>query len=70
MTIKLPRLPDRTPVRLAITIMPDLHLGLQDYAAAYAQAYGSQVAVTDLIPAILTEYLAGDRTFNARRKQN
>lgn len=67
-TIKLPKLPDRTPVKLAITILPDLHQGLQDYAAAYAEAYGCEVAMAELVPAILASFLEGDRTFQQRRK--
>lgn len=66
--IKLPKLPDRTPVKLTITVMPDLHRALQDYAESYAQAYGSEVAVADLVPAILADYLDRDRAFKAKRK--
>lgn len=32
MELKLAKLPDRTPVKLAITITPDLHEALHDYA--------------------------------------
>lgn len=61
--IKLARLPDRTPVRLAITITPDLQSALIDYAAIYAQAYGREEPVTELIPAMLTSFLESDRNF-------
>lgn len=67
-SIKLPKLPDRTPSKLTITVLPDLHQALQDYASAYAQVYGVQVSVADLIPAILADYLDGDRTFRQRQK--
>ena len=30
--LKLSRLPDRTPIKLSITVMPDLHQALKDYA--------------------------------------
>lgn len=39
--------PDRTPAKLAITLLPDLHQMLQDYAVLYAEAYGQAEAVTD-----------------------
>ena len=37
--LKLAKLPDRTPVKLSITITPDLQNALREYAALYAQAY-------------------------------
>ncbi|EQB08446.1 DUF2274 domain-containing protein [Novosphingobium lindaniclasticum] len=66
--IKLAKLPDKTPVKLAIMVAPDLHQALQDYAAAYAASYGSDVPVTDLVPAILSAFLDGDRGFQQQRK--
>ncbi|WP_025293776.1 DUF2274 domain-containing protein [Sphingomonas sanxanigenens] len=61
--LKLGRLPDRTPVKLAITVTPDLHLMLQQYAALYAEAYGREESVTELIPAMLAAFLESDRSF-------
>jgi hypothetical protein len=43
--IRLPKLPDRAPVKLSISILPDLHQRLQDYATAYAEHYGSEEPV-------------------------
>jgi hypothetical protein len=65
--LKLAKLPDRKPVKLAILITPDLHQRLQDYAALYADTYGQKEAVTDLIPAMLASFLDGDRGFVRRR---
>jgi hypothetical protein len=67
-TIKLAKLPDKTPVKLAIMVAPDLHQALQDYAAAYAASYGLEVPFTDLVPAILSAFLEGDRGFQQQRK--
>lgn len=61
--LKLPRLPDRTPVRLTISLMPDLHAALVEYAAAYREAYGKEEQVSDLVPAMLEAFLASDRAF-------
>ncbi len=66
--IKLARLPDRTPVKLAITITPDLQAALNDYAAIYAQAYEREEPVTELIPAMLTSFLESDRNFARARE--
>lgn len=65
--IKLSRLPDRTPVKLAISIPPDLHLALADYAAIYQQAYGDEQAIADLVPHMLSAFLASDRGFAKAR---
>ena len=65
--LKLPQLPDRNPVKLAITVMPDLHQALVDYAAAYAQVYGREEPVTELVPAMLAAFLESDRAFVRER---
>ena len=65
--LKLAKLPDRTPIKLAITITPDLNQGLQEYAALYASAYGCEAPVTDLVPAMLSAFLESDRAFARSR---
>ncbi|MEH3101622.1 DUF2274 domain-containing protein [Sphingomonas adhaesiva] len=67
--IKLARLPDRTPVKIAIAVMPDLAAALADYALLYEQTYAETVSVTDLIPAMLESFLASDRAFGRRRSR-
>lgn len=61
--LKLGKLPDRTPVKLSITITPDLQSALQDYAVVYAEAYGVEEPVAELIPAMLETFLGSDRNF-------
>jgi len=61
--LRLHKLPDRSPVKLSISILPDLHQRLQDYAAAYAQHYGCEEPVAELIPAMLVAFLDSDREF-------
>ena len=68
--LKLAKLPDRTPIKLAIMITPDLHQALQDYAALYASAYGREEPVAELVPAMLTGFLEGDRAFARSRLIN
>lgn len=67
-SLKLARLPDRTPIKLAISVLPDLHADLQAYAALYAEAYGRDEQLADLIPAMLAGFLESDRSFARRRK--
>ena len=66
--LKLAKLPDRTPIKLAITITPALQNALRDYAAIYAQAYGTEEPVVELIPAMLAAYLESDRNFVRARE--
>jgi hypothetical protein len=65
--LKLARIPDRTPVKLTITVMPDLYQTLQDYARIYAATYGREEPVAELIPAILSAFLESDRGFAKAR---
>lgn len=66
--LKLTKLPDRTPVKMMIQITPDLSQALADYAALYERTYGRKESVADLIPFMLSSFLASDRTFTASRK--
>ena len=66
--IKLGRLPDRTPVKLALSVSPELHRSLSDYADFYDEAYGEAKPLGDLVPAMLEGFLAGDRAFQRRQR--
>lgn len=64
--LKLAKLPDRVPVKLTISVMPDLNRRLQEYSAVYAETYGQEEPVAELIPAMLAAFLDGDRGFTRR----
>jgi hypothetical protein len=68
--LKLRKLPDRTPVKIAISISPDLQMSLAAYADIYARTYGESETVQDLIPAILAAFLESDRLFAAQRRKD
>lgn len=65
--LKLGKLPDRTPVKLGITLPPELHQALQAYAGAYERAYGVAEPLAELIPAMLAAFLESDRGFAKAR---
>jgi hypothetical protein len=65
--LRLAKLPDRTPIKLAIQVTPDLHQALTDYAALYANAYEREETIADLIPAMLAAFLDSDRGFAKAR---
>ena len=66
--LRLPRLPDRNPVKLTISVDPELNKALADYASAYEKTYGKAETVAELIPAMLSAFIAGDRAFVRRRR--
>jgi len=66
--LKLGKLPDRTPVKITITVTPDLNQALRDYAAIYRTTYGETESVADLIPFMLAAFLESDRGFAKARK--
>jgi hypothetical protein len=68
--LKLAKLPDRTPIKLAIAVTPDLRQMLQQYAALYAEAYGREESVAELIPAMLVAFLESDRAFARSRAKS
>lgn len=66
--LKLAKLHDRTPIKLAILVKPDLHQTLQDYATLYAETYGREEPIAELIPAMLAAFLESDRAFAKARQ--
>ncbi len=66
--LKIGPLRDRTPVKLSISVEPDLHAELCDYAAVYAETYGDAAKVSDLVPSMLRALLASDAGFRRARK--
>jgi len=67
--IKLGKLPDRAPVKLAIMISPDLNRALSDYVAVYNEIYGQNEPLAELVPHMLASFLAGDRGFAKARER-
>lgn len=67
--LKLAKLPDRKPVKIAITVSPNLNKKLDAYADAYKGTYGAEERVSDLIPFMLEQFLDGDRQFSGKRRR-
>lgn len=66
--LRLQKLPDRTPIKLTIAVMPELHAALCDYAEVYRDTYGEAEPVSELVPQMLAAFLASDRGFAKARK--
>jgi hypothetical protein len=67
--LKLAQLPDRIPVKLTITLQPDLKKALDDYAAMYSRTYGADEPVAELVPFMLENFLKADVGFKKGRKE-
>lgn len=67
--LKLAKLPDRKPVRITITVRPELNASLQTYAELYREAYGEEETVQQLIPFMLESFLRGDSGFAKARRE-
>lgn len=68
MTLRLGQLPDRTPVRMSLSLDPDLASALSDYAQIYRQTYGAKGKPEVLIPAMIESFLASDAGFKRARR--
>lgn len=68
MTLRLGQLPDRTPVRLSLSVDPELASALSDYAEIYRQTYGAEEKPEALIPAMIESFLASDAGFKRARR--
>ena len=66
--LKLAQLPDRIPVKLTITLQPDVKKALDDYAAMYSRTYGADEPVAELVPFMLESFLKADAGFKKGRK--
>jgi hypothetical protein len=66
--LKLSKLPDRMPVKITVTLPPELNHALRQYAGIYRATYGEAESVADLIPFMLTGFLESDRGFSKARK--
>jgi hypothetical protein len=67
--VKLARLPDRVPVKMQVTLPPDLAARLRDYAGLYAETYGVREEPADLVPFMLESFLRGDAGFRKAMRE-
>lgn len=66
--LRIRKLPDLTPFKLTVSLEPELHQMLEDYARIYGDNYGETVKPADLIPAMISCFLATDNGFKRARK--
>lgn len=67
-TLRLAKLPERSPVKMTISLSPDLSARLSAYARLYSEAYGQEEPVAELIPYMLSKFIDDDRSFTKRTR--
>ena len=66
--LRIGKLPDLTPVKLTMSLEPELNQMLEDYAKIYNDSYGETVKPAELIPSMIAGFLASDNGFKRARK--
>jgi len=65
--LKLGPIADEKPVRLTVRVTAQLHRMLLDYAAIHSKQTGREIAIDQLVPAMLERFVASDRAFARER---
>lgn len=68
MTLKIGAIPERKAVRITLSLPPDLHQALADYAAIHAAEFGRKTPVNDLAILMIERFLNSDAAFRRARK--
>lgn len=68
MSLKIGQIPDRTPVKLTLSLLPETHSALTDYAAIHARDHQSQTSAADLAALMIERFIAADAAFRRARK--
>jgi len=66
--LRIAKLPDLTPVKMTVSLEPELHKLLEDYARIYSDSYGETVKPAELVPSMIAGFLATDNGFKRARK--
>lgn len=67
--LRIAKLPDLTPVKMTVSMEPELHKTLEDYALIYSESYGETVKPSTLVPSMIAGFLAKDNGFKRARKK-
>ena len=67
-TLRIAKLPNLTPVKLTVSLEPEVHKMLEDYACIYGDSYGETVKPAELVPFMISGFLATDNGFKRARK--
>jgi len=66
--LRIAKLPNLTPIKMTVSLEPELHKTLEDYAQIYSDSYGETVKPAELVPSMIAGFLATDNGFKRARK--
>ena len=66
--LRIGKLPDLTPVKMTVSLDREVYEMLEDYARIYGESYGEAVKPADLVPSMVSGFLATDNGFKRARK--
>jgi hypothetical protein len=65
--LKLGKLPNRTPVKMTISVMPDFDDALRDYATIHSAQHGVDSTPADIASGMVEQFILNDREFAKAR---
>ncbi len=68
MSLKIGPVVERAPIKLGVSLAPDVHDALADYALLHARAHGRELALADLAALMIEKFLETDAGFRRARK--
>jgi hypothetical protein len=68
MSLKIGPVVERTPVKIAVCLPPDVHDALADYALLHAREFGRDIPLADLAALMIERFLKSDAAFRRARK--
>lgn len=68
MSLKIGPVIERAPLKLGVSLAPDVHDALADYALLHAQEFGRDIALTELAALMIERFLQSDAGFRRARK--
>lgn len=66
--LRIGKIPDLTPVKMTISVDPETHHMLEDYARLHTESYGDPVKPAALVPLMISGFLATDNGFKRARR--
>ena len=67
--LRIGKLPDLTPVKVTVSLEPEIYRMLEDYTCIYGDRYGETVKPAQLVPSMIAGFLAKDSGFKRARKE-
>jgi hypothetical protein len=68
MSLKIGPVPDRAPVKISLSLTPETHEALLDYAAIHAREHAQEAPIAALAVLMIERFLESDAAFKRARK--